>query len=337
MINISKEAIITVGAPGSGKSTFAKKLIESNPDKNWISLDRDSLRRSILKLDESENLHTHWHSLDPKTRNKYEKDISDYMQHIIKDQYLDDISLIIPNTNLTKSHRESLIHELMRNGFKVTVEIFNPRLFDLRVHNKMRVNVVRESVIVDFWYRLLYQFDSIIEFCEKESHNVSVNVHGFYKNHYMQKKPNCVIVDLDGTLAHNDHGRDWFSDEVGEDRFDDIIFTMASSVAKRYNADLIFLTGRKCSAFYNTSEWLSTNIEKYYGGPNKVEINEAQLYMRTANDNRKDAVVKKEIFESVLDNYSNVIAVFDDRPSVVDLWHDLGLKVIACGDYRNNF
>ena len=52
--------------------------------------------------------------------------------------------------------------------------------------------------------------------------------------------------------------------------------------------------------------------------------------MRKENDNRKDSIVKEEIFwNSVAPDY-NVKAVFDDRPQVVRLWHDLKIENVIC-------
>ena len=50
----------------------------------------------------------------------------------------------------------------------------------------------------------------------------------------------------------------------------------------------------------------------------------------------KDTVIKKELYDAFLKS-KNIIAVFDDRPSVVDMWNDLGLSVFAVADQRNKF
>jgi len=60
------------------------------------------------------------------------------------------------------------------------------------------------------------------------------------------------------------------------------------------------------------------------------------LFMRQMHDSRKDTIVKREIYDVFLRN-KNIIAVFDDRPSVVDMWNDLGLTVFAVADQRIRF
>ena len=56
------------------------------------------------------------------------------------------------------------------------------------------------------------------------------------------------------------------------------------------------------------------------------------MYLRSFRDYRKDTVVKAEILEKVrMDGYKPEM-VFDDRPSVINMWHEQGLVV---GDVRD--
>lgn len=57
--------------------------------------------------------------------------------------------------------------------------------------------------------------------------------------------------------------------------------------------------------------------------------------MRAARDMRKDAAVKLEIFDREIRHRYRVIAVWDDRASVVAMWRSLGLTVfaVAPGDF----
>ena len=56
------------------------------------------------------------------------------------------------------------------------------------------------------------------------------------------------------------------------------------------------------------------------------------MYLRSFRDYRKDTVVKAEILEKVrMDGYKPEM-VFDDRPSVINMWHEQGLIVGAVRD-----
>ena len=77
------------------------------------------------------------------------------------------------------------------------------------------------------------------------------------------------------------------------------------------------MTGRDGICEKETAEWLTKNLIPYNG-----------LVMRTAGDNRKDNIVKLELFKKhIADNY-NVMGVFDDRDSVVKMWRDIGLTCL---------
>jgi hypothetical protein len=57
--------------------------------------------------------------------------------------------------------------------------------------------------------------------------------------------------------------------------------------------------------------------------------------MRKHNDFRKDAIVKKEIYEEKIADHHDVLCVFDDRQLVVEMWRELGLTCmqVAPGDF----
>jgi len=53
-----------------------------------------------------------------------------------------------------------------------------------------------------------------------------------------------------------------------------------------------------------------------------------KLFMRTTNDSRPDTIVKREIFEEHVKPHYNAEYIIDDRPSVCQMWRDLGLTVL---------
>jgi predicted kinase len=67
----------------------------------------------------------------------------------------------------------------------------------------------------------------------------------------------------------------------------------------------------------------------------KIDINDpgSKLWMRATADNRKDTIVKKEIYEREIAGKYNVVGVVDDRPSVCRMWrYDIGLLVFQVHD-----
>jgi len=56
------------------------------------------------------------------------------------------------------------------------------------------------------------------------------------------------------------------------------------------------------------------------------------LIMREGGDQRIDSTVKQEMYFEQIEPYFNVLLVVDDRQQVVDMWRDLGLRVLQVKD-----
>ena len=157
------------------------------------------------------------------------------------------------------------------------------------------------------------------------------------KNKYVAdtSKPQAILVDIDGTIADKGSRNPFDWGKVGEDKPRDFIIDLIYSYLERCKEndnyiDVIFLSGRDSCCRYETLEWL----QNQFATP-KYNIN---LFMRKEGDMRKDTVVKEELFwDNVANNY-NVLAVFDDRPCVVEMWYDIGIPNVICvADQRNRF
>jgi len=85
----------------------------------------------------------------------------------------------------------------------------------------------------------------------------------------------------------------------------------------------IIVSGRTKSCMEKTKDWL----EVYTDVPRDAEV-----YMREEGDNRKDIVVKREIYEKYLKDRFNVAYILDDRPVVCRMWRDLGIPVLQLDD-----
>jgi predicted kinase len=137
--------------------------------------------------------------------------------------------------------------------------------------------------------------------------------------------PPCIIVDLDGTLALFDrdkvspYDRDFSKDEVNQALYNVLVRFMGSH-------RIIILSGRKDTFKEETESWLADHNVIYAG-----------LYMRRADDNRKDAVVKEELYNEHIKEKYNVVAIFDDRLQVCRLWWKLGLPLFRVGDPDADF
>jgi predicted kinase len=146
---------------------------------------------------------------------------------------------------------------------------------------------------------------------------------------YMAGEP-VVICDLDGTLCNCDHRRhfvqgdkkDWrgFFAGIKEDTPNhDVIEQLLMYMGEP--AKIIFVSARPEDHRTVTEEWLNVHFPYHYDG----------LIMRPSNDGRPDIEVKNDIYEKYLSKLK-ILAVFDDRPSVIRMWQSKGLLVLNCGD-----
>lgn len=135
--------------------------------------------------------------------------------------------------------------------------------------------------------------------------------------------PKAVIFDVDGTLAKM-NGRspfDW--DRVSED----LPKTNIINLAKLYKSagyKIIIFTGRDGIARLDTKEWLVDN-----------EVPYDDVFIRPRGDQRKDSIIKKELFEENIRGKYYIELVVDDRDQVVKMWRkELGLTCLQV-DYGN--
>lgn len=61
------------------------------------------------------------------------------------------------------------------------------------------------------------------------------------------------------------------------------------------------------------------------------EIPHDALFLRTARDNRRDSIVKRDIFDRLVRRTWQVRGVLDDRDQVVRMWRGLGLTCAQVG------
>ena len=126
--------------------------------------------------------------------------------------------------------------------------------------------------------------------------------------------PDCYLCDIDGTLAQmNGRGPfEWMKVDTDLPRQNVINVVNALSV----NTKVILLSGRDGVCKDLTVEWLNKhNIEHY------------DFFIRPAGDNRKDTLIKEEIYFNHIKGKYNVKGVFDDRDQVVHMWRHYGLDV----------
>lgn len=135
--------------------------------------------------------------------------------------------------------------------------------------------------------------------------------------------PNCVIVDIDGTLANCDHRRshitstpkNWalFNAAMCDDTVHSVVYDLVNMLHQQ-TWEIVLCSGREEVFRDVTKAWLR-----------KWRVPYNALYMRGEKDYREDDVVKSELLDQILaDGYVPWFAL-DDRDRVVAMWRKRGL------------
>jgi hypothetical protein len=197
---------------------------------------------------------------------------------------------VVDDTNLAPKHEERSRQLARENfaGFEV-VDFTHVSLDECLTRDRGRAEYVGEKVIRDMHDQFLRKQDPLPA--------------------YVFGKRAAVIVDVDGTVARIASGRspyDW--SRVLEDVPRKFVIDAVRGAVTRYEAELIFVSGRDSRCRTDTTRWL---IDAGFW--------DFRLLMRAAGDVRNDAVVKRELYEQFIKGEFNVMMIFDDRPRVIRL------------------
>ncbi len=285
---------ITKGLPGSGKSTLAKKLVaESNG--TLVRVNRDDLRKQ----------HPKW---KPNVfSSEVKKVVTAQRDELIKSNLLVGNDVISDDTNLsakTYSHLEKIAKSLKADvlcfDFMDPESSYYVPLETCIKQDLMRADSVGKDVILKFWY--------------------SYAVNKVPQPEWHKELPDAWIIDIDGTLAHHEGVRGTYEEKYDLDIPDRTVVKLVKALSATFK--IIILSGREGSMTgeLQTKEWLKAHNIPY-----------DEFYMRKVNDRRNDSIIKKEIFETKIKFRYNIVGVVDDRPRVIRMWEEQGLKVLKCG------
>ena len=140
------------------------------------------------------------------------------------------------------------------------------------------------------------------------------------------------IFDIDGTLADCPHrlplidrarvgGPDWDEFFAAYDKdtpIEPVIEVAKALLAAGYQ--IIYLTGRPFRAEQATSRWL--RAQGLPGSP---------IIMRADGDHRPDTETKREKLDQLIEIDTEIVGVFEDRPSMCRVWREMGLTVFQVG------
>lgn len=285
---------ITRGLPGSGKTTWAKR------QRGAVRVNRDDLRLMLH---------------GGRTGQGWAENQVNIAQRAQVDALLRaGVNVICDDTNLRSRVVRELAELAMSAGASVRIEDFTGVPVDVCVErDAARPDSVGEEVIRSMYARYLAGKRRTVELPA-----VPVEQATYVPP---EGKPSAILVDIDGTVAVMSDRSPYDMTRVHLDTPNEPVIAAVRAMHAAGNT-IIFCTGRTDDGRAATEAWLQTHVGVPHTG----------LFMRATGDQRKDSVVKREIFEKQLREHWRILAVFDDRNQVVRMWRELGLPVFQVAE-----
>ena len=288
--------IILVGMPASGKTTWALDYLRRHPD--TVRVGRDSFRDMFRN--------------EQKCEIKLEGMITGLMHDTVLKAIKTGFDVLLDNTNLVISKINDIIKHV-EYDCDITFQVFAvpPRVCierNAKRDPKERVDDQAMEAMAAA-YKIIMDSDTFIDRKRKPEWKRPRIKYVFKHDEF----PTGVIFDIDGTIAamKNRTPYDW--DKVDRDDPIEIVIEQMNfhRSAGRF---IILVSGRDEECRKMTEEWL-----EFYG------IKYDELYMRPLGSWDKDTAVKRKIYQELIEPKYNVLCAYDDRLSVVKMWHKLGV------------
>jgi predicted kinase len=211
-------------------------------------------------------------------------------------------NVLVDDTNLAPEH-EARIRELVRGKAEVDVRFFEADVDECIKRDLKRTRSVGERVIRQMYEQFLKP--------QPELYNPEPEL------------PAAVICDLDGTLAHLNGRNPYDATDCEQDELNHVVAGILR-MHEETGVLVVLLSGREDEYRAPTMRWLERHGVKH-----------AELHMRATADNRKDSIIKRELFDREIRHRYRVLYVLDDRNQVVEMWRAMGLIClqVAPGDF----
>ncbi|QHT65430.1 AAA family ATPase [Rhodocytophaga rosea] len=288
---------ILKGIPASGKSTWARQMLDQHPGM-YKRINKDDLR---AMLDNA-----YW----SKGNEAFVLKVRDYL---ITEALKEGKHVIVDDTNLDPKHEariRELVSEYARENdrqIKVQVKEFNVTLEESIERDAKRPVPVGEKAIRGIHNRYVAPVGRIPFYCQQDT-----------------SLPKAIICDIDGTLALINDRNPFDASRCEQDLVNEPVLNIVNQYAKA-GFVILLLSGRSSEHRIQTTNWLSAKGVSYDA-----------LFMRKQGDMRKDSIVKKELYESHIQGIYYIEFVLDDRNQVVDMWRkEIGLLCLQVyyGDF----
>lgn len=297
--------IVTVGLPGSGKTTLARELVRAEPEGSMVAVSRDDIR-DMLHND---------HTLSQST-----EELVSVVQHCTVEKMLKrGVSVVVHDMNLKMKYRKFWAEMAARCG----AEYFQVDLTGVDLETCVDRSTNRDRVVPERVVRELH--DKFVRNLKGKAMpwpTIDEPVQIVEPYEYTPGLPWVMLVDIDGTVAKMNGRGPHEYDRVLTDEENYDIVSLVQALHYDSSLSVVFMSGRPDSCRTDTEDWLYENVRVGFLG----------LFMRKSGDYRKDDVVKLELFNKHIRGKYNVAYVLDDRNRVVEMWRKLGLTCLQVAE-----
>ena len=283
------QLLILIGAPGSGKSTFAKYFIRT--EENWMRLCRDDFR----------SMHFTYSNLPPHQ----EGFITDMVDTSVETLLRKRCNVLLDATHCRAEYLNHYIDKFNHLA-DISFKVFETDAKTIAERCEKRNEETGKYIPSNVQKRYMKELEELKKKFDFSPRPLQDNRVATIEQD--ASLPKAIICDLDGTLALMNHRNPFDASHCEEDRLNTPVANTLKAFAKeRYQ--ILLVSGREDRFREPTLRFL----EKY-------DIPYHRLWMREAKDFRKDSIVKSEIFEAEIKDKYFVEFVLDDRDQVVELW-----------------
>lgn len=330
---MSGKMIITVGIPGSGKSTWANKVKLSDPE-NTIIVERDASRSSLF----GESYH---HGNFPKDK---EDQVTRVNQELIKKGLREGKTVIVSDTNINPRSVQSLLKTARNYKVDYSFEYFDVDPSVCKSRNVARGAAGGREVpdfVMDRMISQAYGDDGKLKeikvgsdgrvFMVAQSTRGSRIIDRFNKQAEFNNPfvDNAVVfVDVDGTLANNSGHAHKYLHKPEKKQFDKFfkaikdapvnenVRDLANKMRDEEGLSIVVLTGRDDSA-----------AEELVSFVKRSGIKVSKLVAKKEGDYRPDYDFKHEIIENMKNEGLVPVHALDDREGSIKTLEAHGIMV----------
>ena len=291
-------AFITIGLPASGKTSWAKEYVAQHP--NTVRINNDDIRNEYY----NNAGHRNW---SPAVEDHVRKEREARINAAAKMG----VDCVIDNTHMNSKTLKQMVDLCKSLGYEVeTVDFRHVSVEECVRRDSLRTGheQVGEAVI----RRMYKKHGQVRADCNLPRYQ------------FEEGKPVAVIVDIDGTLAEMTTRGPYDEHRVYEDLPRNHVVITVDALRQAVRARVLVMSGRSEQCRAETARWLEEVC--------RMPTDSYELFMRAADDRRRDSIVKRELYEQHVAGKYSILAVFDDRHSVIEeCWDKLDLPVFRCG------